>query len=353
MHIKKFLLAGLWLVLACTATPASAKTAPSWKATTPTGYTPITWVNGRGISSFIKAPSGNGYLDYLTVIYLPYVQINFFTSSTPQSWGTAQPPFDQHDATSSLQNWAVSKFVAEGRKTMSPDVRFFWNAPFFNLTIDPTDTSLAVRSTNATGIYTSSGSRPAPDMEQPRRMLIINNAKGTAQITDFDDTLFASTTLGDQAVEGFSPTVGKSDGAGAATARLFIGIAPNNKELVVYCSRGASTQEASDALLAAGVPLESQMQADGGASATCGYNLPGQYFVEPGRMLPYLMGALPVVARAKTTITDLAVRTGPGTKYTVLRRLPKNTPVTILQEKSGWARIGEGQWVSSSYIKKM
>lgn len=335
-----------------------AQAATTWKPQTPDGYTPITWVSARGVASFVKSPTGNGYADFLTSIYLPYSQIKFLSSSTtpPISWGPAQPPFDLLNiagtTTDTIQDWAVPRIVADQTKSDNPDVKFLWNVPFFNITADTTDLSLSLKLTNAFGTFISSGSRPAGDIAQPRRMLIINNTKGTAEISDFDEEVFASASSGDQAVEGFAPTVVKSDGAGVATARLFLGVKPNNKELVVYCSRGASSAEASDALLDAGVPVENQMMADGGGSATCGYNLPGQYFVEPGRTLPYLMGSVPLLYRGVSTIKDLNVRKGPGAKNAVVRKLTKNAPVMIFELKSGWYRIGANEWVSASLIKK-
>ncbi|MCX6780418.1 MAG: SH3 domain-containing protein [Candidatus Magasanikbacteria bacterium] len=338
--------------------PVLAKVAPPWQATTPAGYTAMNWVKERGVSSFMKAPTGNGYLDYLTFIYLPYSQINFISSSTPPvSWGPAKAPFDEIDpalSTTTLQDWAVPKMVAEQMKIDNPNVKFLWNVPFFNITVPTTDLSLGLKNTSASGTYITSGSRPDSDMAQARKMLIINNEKFTGQISDFDENAFVSTSTGDQAVEGFSPFTFKSDGNGGATARLFLGIKNDGKELVVYCSQSATVSEASQALLDAGVPVENQMQADGGGSATCAYNLPGQYFVSPGRTLPYLMGATPILYRATVTIKDLNVRNAANAKGAVVRRLAKGVTVTIFQEKNGWARISEKQeWVSVSLLKKM
>lgn len=46
----------------------------------------------------------------------------------------------------------------------------------------------------------------------------------------------------------------------------------------------------------------------------------------------------------------LNVRTGAGTSYRVIKALPKGTKVTVYEEKNGWARIGDGQWVSAQYL---
>ena len=106
-------------------------------------------------------------------------------------------------------------------------------------------------------------------------------------------------------------------------------------------------------MLAAGVPLENQLQADGGASATCAYNLPGQYFVEPGRTLPYLMGATPILYRGTITTKGTKVKSGAGTKFSNIRTLAKGVPVTIFQEKNGWTRISDRQeWVLATRVKK-
>lgn len=48
----------------------------------------------------------------------------------------------------------------------------------------------------------------------------------------------------------------------------------------------------------------------------------------------------------------LNVRKGPGTNYSTVKALRKGETVTIYEEKSGWYRIGTGQWVSATFIKK-
>lgn len=325
-----------------------ANAAPIWKPTTPDGYKQIDWVKGRGIATFMKAPSGNGYLDFLTVIYLPYNQVKLVSSSTPkQDWGPGKPPFD---ATSSVHDWAFTKMMTEETKVANPDMKFFWNMPYFNVEIPVTDLSLSLKSEDETGAYITSGSRPDPDLATARRMLIVNNSAGTSSIREFDENAFM--TEGEQAVEGFDPTV-TPKGSDPGTSRLFVGVKPNGKELVVYCSQGATPSEASEALANAGVPVENQMQVDGGTSATCAYNLPGQYFVEPGRTLPHLMGAIPLIARGTVTQKTLNVRNGPGTKYKITRTLISKEPVMVFESKNGWFRISKNnEWVLGSYIKQ-
>ncbi len=265
-------------------TPQNKTKITPWKPKTPNGYKPITWASAYGVNTFMKAPTSTGFIDYVTLIYLPYNQIKLITSSTPRiEWASGTPPLDNDLA----RNWAFTKMVVEEAKRANPKATFFWDMPFHNVKINPTDLSFALKSKDAHGEYLTSGSRPGDDMLQPRRLLIINNKTGLATTTVFDETIL-KTSKADQIIEGFDPLV-VPQGTSTTTAKLYIGVKTNGKELVVYCSRSASPQEASNALLDAGVPFEGQIQADGGGSTTCGYNLPGQYFVEPGRMLPHLM----------------------------------------------------------------
>ncbi len=46
----------------------------------------------------------------------------------------------------------------------------------------------------------------------------------------------------------------------------------------------------------------------------------------------------------------LNVRSGPGTNYEIVRRVQRDTLVTILEEEGNWSRIGEGEWVFSFYL---
>lgn len=266
---------------------AKQKIPPAWPPVTPPNYTPIKWVKARGVISFTKAPDENGFSNYLTFIYLPYNKIIFITSSSSRvAWATGTPPLDNEK----ISNWAFPKMAVEHAKENNRRASFIWDVPFHNVTIRTTDLSLALKSSDAQGAYMTSGSRPPNDMLQPRRLLIINNKKSLAKIVDFDPTIFQNEP--DQIVEGFAPQVVPT-GANTTSARLYIGVKPNHKTLVVFCSRAASPEEASEALSEAGVPLENQLEGDGGGSTTCAYNLPGQYFVEPGRMLPHLMAAFP------------------------------------------------------------
>ncbi len=365
--------------------PLSASAA-AWKPATPEGYTPITWAKAQGIASYFKAPAGNGSLDFITRIYLPQNEIEFIfsTSSEPLDWGQINAPFvtaidvgystpavvtptTTEDPFGSAQtstpvitppvsvaspyhNFAFPRFVAEQGKGVSKDNKFVWNAPFFNITLPTSDLSMALKYTVGTTTVISSGSRPDFDIASSRRMLLINNRTGRANIQQFDADVFVGTASGDQAFESLAPDVSKSDGVG--TARLFIGVMPNKQELVIYCSQSATVGEASRALSAAGVPEENQLQADGGGSASCGYNLPGQYFVEPSRTLPLMMGASTLLGRGNPTTNGLNVRSGPATKYSVVTKINKNMTVRILEEKTGWYRIGDGQWVNKTLIKK-
>ena len=51
-----------------------------------------------------------------------------------------------------------------------------------------------------------------------------------------------------------------------------------------------------------------------------------------------------------TPDSGLNVRTGAGTSYRIIKALTKGTKVTVYEEKNGWSRIGDGQWVSSQYL---
>lgn len=364
---------------------STSSASAAWNPVTPDGYKPITWAKAPGIASFFKAPSGSGALDFLTRIYLPQNQLQFIfaSSSVPLDWGLSAPNFA---ATISLQNstpaivpptttaaesaevptstpvvadtaigfhnFAFDRFVAEASKVYSSDYKFIWNAPFFNITLPTSDLSMALKSTSGNKTLVSSGSRPAFDMASARRMLLINNRTGRASIQDFDADIFVGTASGDQAFEAFAPDVAKNDNASAATARLFIGVMPNKQEVVIYCSKSATVGEASRALTSAGVPVENQLQADGGGSASCGYNLPGHYFVEPARTLPLMMGAVTILGRGTPTTDGLNVRIGPGAKYAAVAKLNKKDVVRILEEKNGWYRIDEGRWVIKTLIKK-
>ncbi|HRH23158.1 MAG TPA: SH3 domain-containing protein [Candidatus Magasanikbacteria bacterium] len=322
--------------------------AETWNPSAPPEYVPINWVSGTGIKSFINVPENSGYIDYLTIIHLPSAEVKLITSDTPRTLkGPATAPFPEDTA----ENWSFAKSIVETFKAENPQVKFLWNAPFFNINIPVTELSLGLKSSDAEGAYITSGSRPTSDIEQPRRMLIIDNALGVAKITDFDENIFVKE--GDQAVEGFHP-LGSPSVKSEQTSRVYLGVRSEGKELLVFCSKSASHEWASEALLNAGVPLENQMQADGGGSATCAYNLPGQYFVEPGRTLPHVMGVLPKLPKGITTIDKLNVRSGPATSNKAIKNLPVGTSVTIYEEKGGWYRISEtgDEWVSAGYVKK-
>lgn len=361
--MKKFIFS-VWLGLILIAVPAMAATtkpavkatakpvvtkAVSWKPIAPEGYSQINWAKAPGIVSYFKAPSGNGSLDFITRINLAQNQVQFIaTSSAPLDYGFAT---DTVSDSSTWHNYAFERFVAEASKYAN-SAQFIWNGPFFNATVQTSDLSMALKTVVGTTTIISSGSRPASDMAAPRRMLLINNRTGKAAIQDFDADIFVTSTSGDQGLEGFAPTVPKMDSASGAAARLFLGVSSNGKELIIYCSQAATVSEASDALTLAGAMPSSQLEADGGGSAACGYNLPGQYFVEPNRTLPVLMGAATILARGTANTEGVNVRSGPGTKNSIVTKLSKNTAVRVIAEKNGWYKIGDGQWVLKSLIKK-
>jgi hypothetical protein len=356
--MKKICLS-LLILFAFSSIPAMAATTPAkaiWKPLTPKGYTPITWTSAPGIASFYKAPPDNGAIDFVTRIYLPQNQINFILS-------TSTPVDLENTATSSPQenpiggemekfpNLSFKRLGGETGKTIDSSIKFLWDVAFFNMKSPFSDLSMAIKYTVGATTTISSGSRSVPDMALARRMLVINNRTGKAIIKDFDSAIFIDSKSGDQAIEGFTPAVAKSDSAGGTAARLFLGVSTSSQELIVYCSNLATIKEASNALVIAGVPLENQLQADGGGSASCGYNLPGQFFVEPTRSLPLLMGAKTILARGTVTTDYINVRKGPGTKNPIATKLIKGATVLAYEEKNGWYRIGEGQWILKTLIK--
>lgn len=344
--MKKIFVAILLIIFSVVILPAASHAATkAWTAATPDGFTELTWAKARGVTTFFKAQKGNGYIDYLTVIYLPYAQVKLIASTTPQTvWGDTPAPF----SLPAVSNWVFPKMVVEQTKIQNPEAQFIWNMPFFNITGTSTDLSLALKSTLGPNPYITSGSRPTWDIAQNRKMLIVDNKTATAQIADFDAETFLSS--GDQAVEGFAPTVtAKSDNDGIA--RSFVGVRADGKELVVYCSRGASPEEARNSLLAAGVPIDNQLQADGGASATCAYNLPGQYFVEPGRTLPHLMAAYPHLPTGTVLYDKVNIRKGPGTNFGVATQFNKGK-IEIHEIKGDWIRVTESsEWIYKPLVK--
>jgi hypothetical protein len=363
--MKKILLS-LLIVFALSAVPtlAATKAAPAkavWKPLAPKGYSPITWASAPGIASFYQAPADSGAIDFITRIYLPQNQINFILStSSPVVLNPAATSTDSISSStakistadiSAFPNLSFNRLGAEVAKKIDSGIKFIWDAPFFNMKSPYSDLSMAIKYTFGTTTTISSGSRSVPDMALDRRMLIINNQTGKALIKDFDAKVFTDSKNGDQAIEGFSPAVPKSDSASGAASRLFLGVTTSSQELVVYCSQAATVKEASNALVSAGVPVGNQLEADGGGSAACGYNLPGQFFVEPTRSLPVLMGAKTILARGKVNAKTMNVRQGPGTKYPVVTQLSQGAAITAYEESNGWYRIGPGQWAIKTLIK--
>lgn len=341
------------------ATKVAAK-AKTWKPAAPSGYSPISWASAPGIASFYRAPDGNGSIDFLTRIYLPQNRIGPVISGTPSGNepadsnflpdSPAQVPTPEEAAEAErIRNYRFERVTAEAAKKISANTKFIWDAPFFNMGSGSNDLSLAFKYTDGSVPTVTSGSRSDADLKHDRRMLLIDNQSGMAAIKDFDSLGFLDKKY-DAALEGFSPEVGKSDG-GSATGRLFLGVSPDGRELVVYCSKQATVKEASSALVTAGIPAKNQLQADGGGSAACGYNLPGQFFVEPTRTLPLLMGATTVFARGTITTADTNIRKGPSTKNAIVKKLPKGQAIQAFEEKGGWYRIGDDEWVKGTLVK--
>ena len=348
---------------------AAAPAKAGWKPLLPDGYTAITWAKAPGIASFFKTPEDSGAIDFLTRIYLPQNQIDAIVSTnTPielnpkvtitvsDSDNVASSSVKVNSPVSSTDindfpNLSFQRLGAEAAKGITPPVKFLWDAPFFNMRPQFSELSMAAKYLAGATTTITSGSRSIPDMAQARRMLIVNNQTGQAIIGDFDSAIFTDSKSGDLALEGFSPTVAKTDSAGGAASRLFLGVSNDGKELVVYCSQLATVEEASNALTLAGVSADHQLEADGGGSAACGYNLPGQFFVEPTRTLPMMMGAETILARGSVTAKTTNVRRGPAIKSPVVSKLSKGAAVRVYEEKNGWYRIGAGEWILKSQIK--
>ena len=60
----------------------------------------------------------------------------------------------------------------------------------------------------------------------------------------------------------------------------------------------------------------------------------------------------PVATKTKyvSVNTSLNIRCGAGTNYRAVGSLKNGDKVTVYEEKNGWSRIGDGQWVSSKYL---
>lgn len=58
-----------------------------------------------------------------------------------------------------------------------------------------------------------------------------------------------------------------------------------------------------------------------------------------------------VVKKKVSVDSFLNIRTGPGKSYPSIWKLYNGDEVEVLEEKNGWTRIAEGQWVSSTYLK--
>lgn len=57
------------------------------------------------------------------------------------------------------------------------------------------------------------------------------------------------------------------------------------------------------------------------------------------------------VTKTVNAKSGLNVRAGAGTNYKILKALPNGTKVTVYETSNGWSRIGNGQWVSSQYLR--
>lgn len=52
-----------------------------------------------------------------------------------------------------------------------------------------------------------------------------------------------------------------------------------------------------------------------------------------------------------TGTEDLNVRTGPGTDFRIVRRVPRQQSLRILNEQDGWYQLGVSEWVFGKFVK--
>lgn len=55
--------------------------------------------------------------------------------------------------------------------------------------------------------------------------------------------------------------------------------------------------------------------------------------------------------KGKILVNNLRVRRGPGLEYEVVTKLQSGTIVDINEEKNGWYKTGENQWVFAKYVQ--
>ena len=68
-----------------------------------------------------------------------------------------------------------------------------------------------------------------------------------------------------------------------------------------------------------------------------------------GVLLAALSGGVAAAAPAMV-VTDLNVRSGPGTAYQVVDTLPSGSSVDAVNCGGGWCQVGSGGYVSASYL---
>ena len=58
--------------------------------------------------------------------------------------------------------------------------------------------------------------------------------------------------------------------------------------------------------------------------------------------------------KVKITCDSLNIRSGPGTKYSIVGRTAKRVSYTIVESKDGWGKLKSGAgWISLKYTKKI
>ena len=58
-----------------------------------------------------------------------------------------------------------------------------------------------------------------------------------------------------------------------------------------------------------------------------------------------------IIEKTVKVKTRLNVRNGASKEAKIIRQLPDGAKVSVFEIKDGWARIGDGEWAMSDYLK--
>lgn len=80
--------------------------------------------------------------------------------------------------------------------------------------------------------------------------------------------------------------------------------------------------------------------------------------IDPGKHFPmkeFKVSAMALKCFHKEVVSNLNIRSGPGTQYAVMEVLPKGTIVEVIIDQNGWSHVEVNDklmgWVSSKYLK--